>query len=129
MTLRRLFLMAVCGLAGCSANPGKLPEAIDVNGTVTLADGKPVTNVQIEFTPSTSPGRPWNSRVDEAGKYTAKLTPGGYTFFFSKPDAKPAEKSKVEAAYKSIPEPYRTNSADHKVEVPASGGALDIKLQ
>lgn len=116
------FLFAVSFVVGCSPNVRK--EAADVNGKAYLADGTPITNVQISFHPldDTPAG---SGKISDKGDFTAKLAPGKYAVYFPQNDkATPAEA----AAYEKIPANYRAASKDFTVDVKA-GSALEIKLK
>ena len=58
-------------VTGCGR--GDMPELGDVYGKVTL-DGKPVSNINILFTPET--GRPAGGVTDEEGSYELKYLEG-----------------------------------------------------
>lgn len=70
----RILTLAAAGLlalAGCSDKQPKFDELHPVNGTVTAADGKPVSGGSVQFTPD--PDKPEflvNSEVSKAGSFS-----------------------------------------------------------
>lgn len=116
-------LLTLClGLiAGCSSTPPQKPSAIDVTGTVTGADGKPLGNVKLNFLPTNADQVQLSVNVAADGKFQASVVPGKYTFSFEPQTGK-------QAAFKGIPANYTTNEADHSVVVEA-GKPVSITIK
>ncbi len=106
------------GVLGCSSDPGKRTEPVDVTGIATKADGKPVANVTISFCPTDASQMPATFSLKADGKFAVKLSPGKYTYSF---DGNPA-------ALQAVPVAYHNNDASHTVEVPATGGEIKVTL-
>ena len=79
--LRNFTLLAALALSGFACGPANVPagfEFVDVTGTVTMADGKPLKSGTITFEPSEA----GKGREDVAGiadgKFTTKMAAGTY---------------------------------------------------
>lgn len=102
-------------IGGCSSQPPKKAEPVDVTITVTLPSGQPGKDLSLLMLPTSSDQMQGGGRTDASGKAKAKLTPGKYTFAFDNPPA-------------AVPAKYHSNNQTHTVEVPATGGDVAIKL-
>lgn len=100
-----------------------MPSAVEISGKVTLPNGSPAANVKIEFNPTTSKGGPGSATTDATGKYSVKLAPGQFSYFFAKPEG-----GKADSSYNNVPENYRKPSGN-LVEVPSAGGNVDIQIK
>ena len=105
---------ALC--VGCSSDAVVKSSPVEVTGTVTTADGKPVKDATLSFLPNNSTQSPANFMLKADGKFSVKLIPGKYTYMF-------------EGKTAGVPAKYLQNEAAHAVEVPATGGVVDIKLE
>ncbi len=109
-----VLVLASLGCGGVSVAP--FSDPVDVTGKVTMS-GKPLTDVKLNFQP-TGDGLP--AVVDvKGGAFTAKLTPGKYTYYMTP--------GKKEAAFKAIPEKYLAGSMDRQHEI-AAGTTLELLL-
>jgi hypothetical protein len=114
--MRKLFPLAALVLIGCSSDPGKNPEQVDVSGKVTLA-GKAVSDVFLNLQPT---GSGTEARLPvKNGEFKGKLTPGRYTYYIT-------EDSKRPAAFQAIPEKYRAGSLDRQINI--DEGSLTLTL-
>lgn len=112
--MKRFGLLLVLGLIGCSVNPGRNPDPVEIEGNVTLA-GKKVNNVVLKLL-VTGKGLPADIQVKD-GKYKHAVTPGKYAYFLSEgSDA---------AAFAAVPEKYRDSSTERQIEI-KSAGTVDI---
>jgi hypothetical protein len=70
-------LLIVWTVAGCGKSP---PAAVAVKGRVSRADGKPVTNMLVTFTPRDEQNRATRptALLDSNGRYEVKCVPGKY---------------------------------------------------
>jgi len=120
--MTRIVAFVACALllTGCGPEGGTRSDPVKVSGTVTGKNGKPVDKVDISFFVLSSDGTPGQFPVVN-GKFSGTLAPGKYSFFFVE--------GKNVAAFNAIPEPYRQNSADHKIEISGPTDALAITLE
>jgi hypothetical protein len=103
-------------LVGCSVDPGKNPDMVEVQGKVTV-NSKPLTGVTVNFQP-TGVGTQATMPVKD-GSFKGSITPGKYTYYVT-------EGSNT-ASYKSVPSKYREGSLDRQIDIGA-GQTLDLKL-
>ena len=119
MTSRKLAMagLFVALIAGCSSTPPQKAEPVTVSGTVLLPSGQPARDITVNFFPTSSDQIQGGAQIKGDGKFTAKLTPGKYTYGFEG------------TSVKSIPAKYHSNDANNSFEVPASGTSdLTLKL-
>lgn len=109
-----------CG--GCETNPPKVPEAIEVTGTVTLR-GKPVTDVVLNLQPA-GPGHPVVAPVAN-GKFKALVTPGKYNYFISQGES-PAGLSTIPKMYHQLNED--TVETRDQVVVEADTSTIEVAM-
>jgi hypothetical protein len=107
-------------LVGCSTNPGKNPDPVEVSGKVTSSGGKPVTDVVLNLQPVGIGGHA--TATVKNGEFKAAVIPGKYTYFFAEGSKAPP------AAFRAIPEKYRAGAMDRQIEIKA-GTVLDLKLE
>lgn len=119
--LSTLFLSMV-GLTGCggSAVVSTPFEFVDVKGTVTLPDGKPLRTGALTFTPEAGQkAREENATVTD-GSFSTKMGVGKYKVTL---DADSKAKSAVPGKYRN------SKTSDLIVEVSASSNQLTISLK
>lgn len=114
--MRKLIPLAALVLIGCSVDPGKNAEQVDISGRVSQG-GKVVTDVTFNLQP-TGMGTQATLPIKD-GEFKGKVTPGRYTYYITE-GSKPA-------AYTGIPEKYRAGSMDRQIDVTA-GSTLNITL-
>ena len=111
-----LLLVGTVGMAGCSFSEAPaMGEYVDVKGTVSLADGKPVKKATIFFQPEGAVGREQFTDIKD-GQFALKLFVAPYKVAFDT-DLK---KSSVPAKYTKF------NTTDLKLDV--QGGIEDAKF-
>lgn len=123
-------------LAGCDDGP----KVVKVSGTVTH-NGQPVPNLALTFTPAV--GRPSWGVTDEEGKYNLQYTTtregaevGTHKVTVEFAPANPQEeadlasgKKRLSADRQAILKKYGKGAPSAlEIEVPRTGGTLDIKL-
>lgn len=151
MTITRFKLIGIYLISllciGCSGGGSdyKVPELLEVSGTVTL-DSKPLTNATVIFSPqSGTQGNGAMGVTDDSGKYSLRhksskpgIEPGKYYVTFSKwalPDGSPIPEGKTAAdveAKEIIPEKFRTVTElgpKNIAEVKANGEMIDFQLK
>ena len=69
-------------LAGCGSSISVSNTYVDVNGTVTLPDGKPLPRGMIHFEPVTPESGRDDQAVVENGKFTSKMAVAKYKVAF-----------------------------------------------
>ena len=111
-----LFSFAVIGCGGL--DPGTQPSMVDVKGTVTGADSKPVTGVQINFQVLDG-GTPATFTLDKSGGFSGQMTPGKYTYYFT---------ANNDAQLKPIPKQSHSGAVDRTIEVKSPAEPIVIKL-
>lgn len=118
----RLLMISFAAIAlGCKSDPPALPQPLDIDGTVTL-NGKPVGNVRLVLNAGSEGVSTGNAEVSADGKFTAKLRPGKYLYVVEQISGK-------SAPFKAIPEKYHSVNGEHMVEVPPTGGSIEIALK
>lgn len=110
--------LALACLAGCSSNPGKNPEPVEITGRVTLPGGKAVDDVTFNLQP-TGPGGQAALPVTN-GEFKGTVMPGRYTYYLSE--------GKRAASLQAVPQKYRTGSMDRQITV-AAGAKLEVSLE
>ena len=105
-------------LVGCGSSGQPRPEPVDVTMNVTLPGGQPASNVTVSVFPTSANQMQGGGKTDAAGKLKARLVPGPHTFAIEGNSP----------AMKSVPKSYQENNAEHKIDVPAGGGTIDVKL-
>jgi hypothetical protein len=119
MTRVTALFALLAGLAvGCSSNPPQISPPQDVNITVLLPNGQPASGLTLTCFPTGSGQMQGGGKLDAAGKVTAKLTPGKYTYMLEGPPA----------ALKAAPAKYHQNDANNAFEVAAGTAQVEIKL-
>lgn len=125
MTRRIIGLAALVGLVvGCENQT--MPDPVEISGTVTYADGKPVKDVQLVLRPK-GEGHMAGGPLGPDGKFTVKAVPGEFMFYFQ-PLEGSKDKGKVKSAFAAVPPAYQDVSADHTASL-SSGGGNEIRLK
>jgi hypothetical protein len=128
--MNNILTLAVCfgliALVGCGEPTVNRPEAIEVQGQVSSADGKPVTNVILRIQPVEGNGFPVNLKLDQNGGFKDKIVPGTYVYFFQPIESGPAV-AKSKAAMKGIPDNLKQPKADNKVEIKTGSVTITLK--
>ena len=123
MKIRSVLVLGVAILVtGCGSDPAPLPQAMPVTGTVKFADGKPVSDLTVEFAPQTSAQTGGTGVLDAAGKYEAKVGPGKFYVVI-------ADKTGKSPTMAHVPKSYQSPNPENTVEVPSGGGTVDITLK
>ncbi len=118
-------LLGVIGLAGCSSYKDTSPGTeVDVNGTVTGPDGKPLTGVNIVFQPAEAGTRPESIPLKPDGTFTTKMLVGKYLYFVA---PKGDSDARGEAIVNKLPESYRKADTNRSIEI-GSSGKLTLKF-
>ncbi len=113
-------MLVMCGLlTACGGGPRLRPEPVEIPGTVQVPGG--AAGLTISFRPL-GDGTMGAGKIDSSGRFTVKLIPGDYVFFFDE------EANAKVATYKNIPPDYKTPKMEHKVRAVA-GETLAITLQ
>lgn len=128
--VRRMAPLAVLAAfaAGCSSDPGLMPEAPKVTGKVTFADGTPVRHVQLVLQPRGAGLAQVSPQLGADGEFSEKVHPGTYGFYFEVGNPKPSQRGAAEGAMKAIPAAYRNPAEENFVEVKA-GEPLNVTLK
>jgi hypothetical protein len=118
--LRKLLLglVVVASLTGCSGNPGQRNDPVKVEGKVVLEDGTPIQDVWLVLQP-TDHGSMATVPVSPKGTFSGNFVPGKYAYHFQ---VMPSNS----AAYKQVPEKYRSAHLDRQVSI--KEGEVEIKL-
>ena len=95
---------------GCSVNPGKNPDPVDVEGNVSIA-GKALSTGTLSLQPTAKGSQA--ALVVTNGKVRGTITPGKYTYYITA--------AATEAELEAIPEKYRAGSMDRQIEIKAAG--------
>jgi hypothetical protein len=114
--MRLLLIVLVTSLMGCGVSVTPNAEPVDVTVEVT-SRGKPVDDVTFNLQPIED-GLQASVEVAD-GSFSAKVTPGRYTYFVSQ--------GKSEATLKQIPEQFLRGSLDRSVEIREST-SLEVAL-
>lgn len=114
-----LIALAILSCSGCSSEPRKNPDPVDVTGTVTYK-GKPLTDVVLNLQP-TGGGHPVAATVLD-GKFKSLVTPGKYCYFITEGSSP--------AGLKNVPNEYREATLDLRDEiiVASETSTIDIEL-
>jgi len=110
-------VLIVLVLFGCTGNPGTNPDAVDIDGKVTLA-GKDVNGVVLNLQ-VTGTGTPLTMVVSK-GAVKGKVTPGKYTYFLSQGTSA--------TEFKAVPAKYREGSLEREIEIKGPG-MVDFKFE
>ena len=115
-----LLVLASLSCFGCSGEPAKNPDPVEVTGTLKL-NGKPLSDVVLNLQP-TKGGHPVITKVTD-GKFKALITPASYCYYVTEGD-KPE-------GIKAVPKEYREATLDLRDQVTVEPGAstLDIDLE
>lgn len=127
--MRHIIAMAFLAVIsiGCGSSVTLLPEPVEISGTVTFADGKPVKDVQLALRPK-GDGHPSGCALKADGTFSVKAIPGDFMFYFAPLEDPKADKAKAKSGMNSIPVPYRDVSMDHSVSLKAgSGNKIELK--
>lgn len=122
--MRAIFVAAAgftLALAGCSGEPRKLPEPVEISGTVTTADGKPVKDVQLTMRPK-GEGHPAGSPLAADGSFKLTTVPGEFMYFFVLSEDPKMDKGRAKAALAAVPAKYQEMNVEHTVSLSAGGG-------
>jgi len=114
--MRKTLPLLALFLIGCSIDPGKNADPVEISGHVTLK-GNPVNDVTFNLQPTSKGAQAMF--VLKNGEFKGKVVPGRYTYFISE-GAKPA-------SYQAIPEKFRSGAMDRQIDI-GDGSKLDIKL-
>ncbi|MGL4421477.1 MAG: hypothetical protein ACRCZF_12480 [Gemmataceae bacterium] len=126
-----ILALLLATIAGCgeSAEMKKDPVAFTFKATF---NGKPVTDVGVQFAPSSAKQSQGMFNLDSAGNIVKggtgepKLIPGKYVVFFIPADIK---NTKGPAAYKAIPEKYKeVGTSGLEVEILPTGGEVTVTV-
>ncbi len=129
-----LALLATVGLAlaGCGPSVGPRTAAGPIKVKVIGVDGKPLKDVTISFSPTTSNQLPGDFILDENGAPAksvqggpAELIPGTYSIYFQEGNSK--DRSKSGAAFKAVPKKY-TLQGQTGLELPIGSAEQTITL-
>ena len=127
MTRTIIGLAAVAGLtAGLGCGVEKMPDPVEISGTVKYADGKPVKDVQLVLRPK-GEGHMAGGPLGPDGTFTVKAVPGEFMFYFQ-PLEGSKDKTRVKSAFAVVPRSYQDVSVDHTVSL-STGGGNEIKLK
>jgi hypothetical protein len=128
--VKNIFTLLVClglvVLVGCGEPTVSRPEAIEVQGQVNAADGKPLSNVTLCLQPVEGNGFPVNVKLDASGSFKTKIIPGKYVYYFQPIESgNLAAKSKV--AMKSVSPELKQPKAENTVEIKATSITITLK--
>lgn len=115
-----LLASGLVGVVGCGETVTKRPEPVEVTVTATGADGKPLPATAAVILQPVGDQMPTKLTSKDGGKFTGKAMPGKYMYYIGKQTG--------EGAPPGIPQKHMSASNDLTIEVPPTGGALDIKL-
>lgn len=118
--LAMLLPLALGCFTGCSSVSEKDEKVVDVSGSATGKDGKPLDGVGISFIPLSEGANTADMSVVK-GKFSGKLATGKYTYFYIE--------GKNKAAYKAIPDGYKETNANRTFEVKSATDSLDLKVE
>jgi hypothetical protein len=119
---------AAVGLtAGCGYEGQKMPDPVEISGTVAFADGKPVKDVQLVLRPK-GEGHPTECPLGQNGTFTVKAVPGEFMFLFQPTQEGKVDRAKAKSAFAAVPPAYQDVSVDHTVTLAAgSGNQITLK--
>jgi hypothetical protein len=127
MTRTILGLAFLAGLtAGCGYEGLRMPDPVEISGTVVAADGKPVRDVQLVLRPL-GEGHMAGGPLGPDGRFTVKAVPGEFMFYFQ-PLEGAKDQAKAKAAFAAVPRAYQDVTTDHTVTLSAGGGN-EIRLK
>lgn len=122
-TCRLLTLgVTVATLIGCDGTPPAKPTDVEVTGAAKFADGKPVKGVTVAFNPTSGLQNSNSAKTGDDGSFKVMLKPGDYRFVIE-----PAGNNV--AAYKAVPNSYKSVSEEHTVTVDEDNPSVEIILQ
>ena len=104
--MKHSILLVCLTFLGCSHNPGKNPDPIEVQGKVTL-NSKPVSGVTFNFQP-TGTGTQAALPVKD-GTFKGSVTPGKYTYYVTE--------GASAANFNAIPQKYREGSLERQIDI------------
>lgn len=128
MTRTIIGLVAITGLTaglGCGGVE-MMPDPVEISGTVTHADGRPVKDVQLVLRPM-GEGHTAGGPLGPDGKFTVKAVPGEFMFYFQ-PLEGSKDRARVKSAFAAVPRTYQDVSVDNTASL-SSGGGNEIKLK
>ena len=108
--MRKLIPLALIVLAGCTKDPAKNPDPVEVSGTVRMA-GRPVADAVLHLQPTGSGGQA--ALPVKNGQFKGSVMPGQYTWYL--------------ASAAPIPDKYKEGSLDRQIDV-AAGATLTLTL-
>jgi len=123
MTVARfamLLPLALGCLTGCSSVSEKDEKIVEVSGSATGKDGKPLDGVSISFIPLSEGANTADMPVVK-GKFSGKLATGKYTYFYIE--------GKSKAAFNAIPDSYKETNAERTFVVKSSTDSLTFKVE
>jgi hypothetical protein len=127
MTRTIIALAALVGpVVGVGCGVEKMPDPVEISGTVTYADGRPVKDVQLVLRPK-GEGHMAGGPLGPDGTFTVKAVPGEFMFYFQ-PLEGSKDKAKVRSAFAAIPQAYQDVSVDNTASL-SSGEGNEIKLK
>jgi len=119
-----LALVCSLGFVGCSSyKTSETGAEVDVTGTVTGSDGKPVTGLNIVFQPGEAGARPESFPLKADGGFSGKMVVGKYLYYLA---GKSESDRNAEALLSKFPAEHRKADQGRSVEV--KGGPLKIKF-
>ena len=137
MTLSRFFAILVLAVAlvGCGDRHLSLPSPVSASGKITLANGQPLKNVRLMFTPIEAMA-PASAVVKEDGTFalnTYDSKPGAcagkYRVIIQMDQSSPEGRTKSIAALKSVPEKYQQENSPLEVTIGSMGNtSIELKL-
>ncbi|MBA4191906.1 MAG: hypothetical protein C0467_28335 [Planctomycetaceae bacterium] len=121
MRIATVMLLATLGLGllGCSSPVEMRPEPVEVKGTVKLPGGASPKDLAITLQPQQN-SQPGGGKLDASGSFTTKIAPGKYIAYFDESNSK-------HAAYKSIPEKYRSPAEENSITIDGQPITITVK--
>ena len=129
-----LALLSIVGLAlaGCGPSVGPRTSAGPIMVKVIGVDGKPLKDVTISFSPTTTNQHPGDFILDDSGAPAksvqggpAELIPGTYSIYFQEASGK--DRSKFANTFKAVPKKY-TLQGQTGIELPIGSTDQTITL-
>jgi len=105
--------LALAAVVGCGSSPALKPDPVEVSGEVKLPSGAAAKDLTVSFQPTGGDAMPAGAKLQSGGQFTVKMIPGPYVFYFSE------EANAKFAAYKNVPEKYKTPDAANTVTIEA----------